>query len=419
MDTIRNVTQLLIGADVALTALTDLDPITSPAQLADGEIVITDQFNRYLDGSSAATNGLIKFAQRSGNELVWSDVINIGTLKQYAITPAAAETQQVDYVGYNGVSGALDEIASNIYTVRLYYQESLIAGFMQQKIKEGFYKSNATAASYTQRAVAKGLQESLIKNFSREAEKDIAFERINSGAADAALGNLTLTQGSKYFVSAIDDTANISAGDVVRLGGTGAGTAPCYVVVGHDGGAGAARVYELDVPWQGATVAALAAAETVTEADWGLQLQGVDRLFSLGKFASRVAHWKTTIDFGDAAVATVTSTGAYEGVGTGQQISTLEKELQADNYVYRGFSRGADAPREDAVQTNTADYDVQVLEYEHVLEAAQGTPTKSPKTLQIAWKTAGNAVAADVVAVQELLFTAGGFAYVSQAANLT
>lgn len=415
METIRNVTQLLIGKDISATA-SDGDVITAPADLADGEVVLCTPQNVVTDGTDPFLQ--VKFIQRSGDKLIHSDLIDVTKLLAYNIGTAAAETQQLDHVGFNGVAGALDTLPSNIYTIRLYYQEELIAGFMQQKIKEGFYKSNAVASSYTQSAVAKGLVESLIKNYSREAEKDINFSRINGGAADAALGNLTLNNGSKYFVSAIDDTGNISIGDIVRLGGTGAGQDPCYVVVGHDGGAAAARVYELDVAYQGASVAALAAAETVTEGDWGVQLQGLDRKFSLGKFASRVARWKTTIDFGEAGAAPVTTVAAYPGQGTGQQISTLEKELQTDEYIYRDFSRGADASREDAVQTNTADYDNQVIEFEHTLEAAQGTPTKSAKALQIAW-AAGAAQGATVAGYWEALLTLVAVSYTSQVANLT
>ncbi len=412
METIRNVTQLLIAKDLTAVAA-DGDVINSYADLLDGEVALCTPQNVVTDGTDKFLQ--VKFIQRSGTKLIHSDIIDVDKLLAYNIGKAGAETQQLDYIGFNGVSGALDTIAQNIYTIRLYYQEMLIAGFMQQKIKEGFYKSNAVATSYTQQAVARGLQQSLIANYSREAEKDIKAERVNGGAALAALGNITFTEGSKYIVSAIDDTANILVGSLVRA--TADLTSPTYVVVGHDGGAAAARVYELDTAWNGATIAAAAAAETVTEGDWGIQLQGVDRHFKLGFFASRVAQWKTTVDFGDAALAPVSTTAAYPGTGTGQQISTLEKELQADEFIYRGFDPHP-TDRTDAVQTNTGDYDVVVIEHKHELKAPQGTPTESAKCLNIAFAVTG-AQADTVIGYWQALLTLVGVAYTDQTGNLT
>jgi len=421
MDTIRNVTQLLVGKKVTLTVLTDLDLITLYTQLKDGEIAILDTHNRYLDGSTLAEGNLIKFVQRTGTKLIYSDLIDLRTISLYSINSTAAETQQLDYVGYNGVGGALDTLASNIYTIRLNILDKTTAGFMQQKIKEGFYKSNASAASYTQQAVALGLVSSLIANYSRETEQDIVFERINAGAQDNALATSTVsvTKGSKFITCSESMVALITAGTILRFGATGAGVAPCYVCVGHDGGTTTARIYELDVPWQGATDAAFIAAsfESVTEGAWGVKIQGVDREFKAGYYWSNVIFWETQIDFGDLAAAVVTSTAAYPGVGTSQQMGALEKELQADEFIYRGFPEAGVVDRVDVVQGIA--YDVEILNYKHHLQSAQGTPTESPKTLEIAWETATNLVEDDVADVLELLLTLAGTPYTTQVGNIT
>lgn len=418
MDTIKNVTQLLIGKDVAESAIVDLVLVTSGSQFNDGEIFITDAVNRYLDGSSAAVDGLIKYGQARGSEILWSDIIDLkNNLRSYAIGSGADETQQLDYIGWNGVAGALDTLASNIYTVRLNILDKNIAGFMQQKIKEGFYKSNANAASYTQSAIALGLQKSLVANYSRETEQDLAFERVNGGATLATLGNLSVTKGSKFFTDATDDTLTILVGSLVRT--TTALTSPTYVVVGHDSGVGVARVYELDIAYQGAT-ATLTDAETVTEAGWGVKIQGVNREFKAGYYWSNVIFWETQIDFGElAGTALVTSTAAYPGVGTGNYIANLEGELQADEHIYRSFVEGGVVNRTDAELSNLGIYDVQVIEHDHQLDAAQGTPTHSPKTLMVAWRDTTNANAVAVVAIQELLFTAASVTYTAQGGNLT
>ena len=394
METIKNVTQLLVAKNQTMTVGLEGTVINLVTDLLDGEVVITDPKNVVLDATDFTTIPFtaFKFIQRSGGVLVHSDIINENTLTSYLVGLQSVEVQQVDYVGYNGSSGALDTLASTIYTIRLNILDETTAGFMQQKIKEGFYKSSALAASYTQQAIALGLQTSLIKNYSRETEQDLNFERINGGAADNAMGTATgsVVNGSKFVVFNEDMTAITVDGALIRFGATGAGVAPVYVVAGNDGGAAAARIYTLDQPWQGATNAAFAAAslETVTEGDWGIKISGVDREFKAGYFASRVIFWETQIDFG-LGVATVTkSVAAYPGVGTSQQLGALEKELQADEHIYRGHVESGVVDRVDIVQGTL--YDVFVIGYNGVIQSGGGLEVQSPKTIQIATAGASN-----------------------------
>ncbi len=416
MDTIRDVTQLFVAFNQTMTAGLEGTVVDQYTDLLDGEVVITDPKNIVLDATDFTTIPFtaIKFITRVGTKLIHSDILEETKIRKYLVGIQSAETQQLDYVGYNGSSGALDTIASNIYTIRLNILDLNIAGFMQQKIKEGFYKSNAVAASYTQQAVALGLVKSLIANYSRETEQDIVFERINAGAQANALATATVSvvKGSKYIVASEDLTALVVAGTILRFGATGAGVAPCYVVTGHDSGAAAARVYTLDVPWQGTTAAAFAAAsfESVTEGAWGVKIQGVDRQFKAGFYHSKPIFWETQIDMGDSAVAVVTSTAMYPGVGTGQQMASLEKELQADESIYRGFVEDGVVDRTQVVPATL--YDVFVIEYEGEINSGLGTVVKSPKTLQIATAGTSNANNEDantglLVTLNALFVTAG------------
>lgn len=400
MQTTRNVTQLFVGANIAKTAAAG-NVINSVASLANGEIAVVNPVNNVQLTTAGLPAGLdgFKLIQRSGNRLIHSDVVKAGTVRRYTISLPATfpATEQVDYIGYNGTAGSIaDLIANNIYTVRLYVLDPTINGFMQQKIKEGFWKSGAAAP--TQRAVAKNLVESLIKNYSREPVQDIRFERINSGALLDAIGVLTATvvNGSKAVVFSGDATAIVTVGSLLRIGGTGAGTTPVYVVESVDAGVGAARVYTLDIPYQGAT-ATIAAAniETVNEGNWGIQIAGVAQAYD-GKFFGEPTVWKTTIDFTDNQLTTVTNaTAASPGTGNYDVLARLEKELQADEYVYRNFIEGAPVDRTDVLAGTT--YDVVVIEYDGEIESGLGTTVKSPKTLMIA--SAGNAAQADVAAI--------------------
>jgi hypothetical protein len=421
MDTIRNVTQLQIGKAISETGLTEGDAVTVAA-LADGEIVIATPTNLCVDGTVA--HDLVKFIQRTGGELLHSDLIDLKNgIRNYSIGTAAAETQQLDFVGSNGTTGSITGVASNIYTIRLNILDKTTAGFMQQKIKEGFYKSNANTTSYEDWVIAEGLVNSLIANYSRETEQDIRFGVVNSGArtaSTAATGTLTFTHGSKFVVASVDITAEFSVGDWVTV--DSAVTEEVYRVVAITA---ATETAELDHAFQGETDTVAAAtwdyiaSATALAADFGVRILGVNREFKKGHFWSNVCFWETQIDFGDLAGDTlVTHTAAYPGVGTGHYVKNLEFELQADEWNYRGFVEAGVVYREDASAGNTGDYDLMVIEHDHKLDAAQGTPTLSPKALEIAWAVTG-AQADSVVDNWEDLLDLVGTVYTSQKGNLT
>ena len=401
METTKNVTQLFVGKLIGKTATANL-VIDSYLDIADGEVCVVDPRNNVQLTSAGYPAGLdgFRICQRSGTKLIFSDVVKAGSVRKYNISLPAnfPETEQIDYIGYNGTAGSIaDLIANNIYTVRLYIRENTISGFMQQKIKEGFWKSGTSAP--TQQAVAKNLVESLIKNYSREPVQDIKFERINSGALLNALGTATVSvvKGSKAIVATEDLTALISVGSLLRFGTSGAGTAPVYVVAAVDAGVGAARVYTLDVPYQGDTNAVFAAAEfeSVTEGNWGIKLSGVASAYD-GKFYGAPASWKTTVDFSDTQTTLLTEAqAASPGTGNYDVLARLEKELQADEYVFRSFVEGAPVDRTDVLPATT--YDVVVVEYDGIIESGLGTQVRSPKTLMIA--QAGNGAQADVAAI--------------------
>ena len=422
METIKNVTQLLVAKNQTMTAGLEGTVISDYTDLLDGEVVITDPKNVVLDATDFTTIpfSAIKFIQRSGTTLVHSDVLEEGDIKTYLVGLQAAETQQVDYVGSNGTTGDITGVASNIYTVRLNILDKTTAGFMQQKIKEGFYKSSAAAASYTQWAIAEGLVNSLIANYSRETEQDLTFGVINSGAnldLGTAAGTVTFTKGSKFavFGTAIDDaTTNAILGVGDLLAATDAKTEPMYRVTAIDVPTETAT---LDHAWQGATVTVANAtvgrvlAATAQAADYGVKILGVDRQFKAGYFPSNVIFWETQVDFGDlAGDVLVTSTAAYPGVGTGQQLGALEKELQADEFIYRGFPEAGVVDRVDVVPTTL--YDVFVINYNGVIQSGGGLAVQSPKTLQIATAGASNNNNEDantglLVTLNALLVTAG------------
>ena len=372
----NNVTHMTVvkasGAMVADgTLVNDYTDFTS-----DGDIAILDVNNIAHDHTSTGAHDKFRIAQRHGTQILYSPFITSANIKNFRGTAAVAGTEQIDYIGYNGTTGSIDEIDDNVYKVNLDVRLSYAPITPRQMLKFGVYKSGSSA---TQLDIAAGLTQNLIDNFSREKrfgnEESIKFERIYSGAAATALGNITLINGSKQFKSAIDDTANIAVGDIVRFGGTGAGTTPCYVVTGHDGGAAAARLYTMDIAWQGASVAAEAAAETcAVGGDWGIKLTGRPRTnFKAGVFRYMKARWTTTLveDFG--ATLLTNSVAATEGVGVGYQIAENEWFMQGNEGAYYRVMVPPFTPRALAVGT-TYYYQISIDDVDKSYSTLAGTP---------------------------------------------
>ena len=292
--------------------------------LTDGEIGI---FNRSkttrLTEAAAAAGGEFTIVQGRGTATPFtSDVIDGSNVVKVTRAVAAAATEQVDYIGYNGTSGAIQAINDNLYIARLNVDQSITANQGGIFIKHGQYKSDASA---TQVEIADGLIESFINNFSREAEKFIKFERVTDATTTASTsGNITVVKGSKYVTAATDiDNGGAVAGDYLVLDGV------AYKVIAFN--VGGAEVAELDIPYQGdsATIADadcsfITAANAVAAAsDWGIKLTGVALKFSLGKVKYKKASWKTTLqDFGTTKVTE--SVGSNPGKGTYEQAAELE-----------------------------------------------------------------------------------------------
>jgi len=423
METIKDVTQLFVAIDTTNTAGVEADVISSYSDLTDGEVVVCDHKNVVLTSSDNLVAAdfptqRFKLIARSGTTLIQSPLIGQGEVTGYAVGTQVAEAQQLDYVGSNGTTGALDVITDNLYTIRLYIQESTIQGFMQQKIKEGFYKS---ASSTTQYAVALGLQNSLVKNYSREPEQDMVFQRVNSGARTAVpTGTVTFafSKGSKVWTCTdIDDataTAALVVGDLLVIG-TGTTDAVYRIETMNT----TTNTGTFDMEYQGASGSILDTALTVIViaaiSDYGIKIQGVDRGFQPGYRTAAPITWSTSIDFGDGATATVNKTTAANiGVGTAQQLANLEKELQADENVYRSFVEGGVVDRAQITPAALAAgtlYDVVIIDYFESNDSGPGVAIKSPKQIIIASSGGGpNSVLEDadsgvIVALDKIIVT--------------
>src|SRR3972149_2502725 len=94
----KNISLALVGKNLAVVANTTL--VNSLDILTDGHVAILDINNKSINSGSLTVNQVVRFVQRTGNELLYTPYFKVGdatcTLQSYT-----APTEQVSYVGYN------------------------------------------------------------------------------------------------------------------------------------------------------------------------------------------------------------------------------------------------------------------------------------------------------------------------------
>jgi len=393
----NDVMTLLIGkaTGAPTTAAASKILAATDTYLNDGEIAVVNGHNVVLDAGTVLTDALavrqgIRVVQRSGDKLVYSDFIMRGGVRSYIGKTDAAATQQVSYVGYNGVAAAsaIEALNSNSYDLRIKFTEGDRTGFGAQPVISALYKSDASA---TQAEIAAGLHLSLAGALWKSPEAPIRAERVVKAASITDSENIfTVLNGSKYVTvtTQAEWTGNIAmaAGDVIRIGTAGSGAAatdPAYVVTSVS-----SLVLTLDVPFQGVSgaIPATDVALVTTPTNWGIKLTGLARGFTVGKQGSInniVRFLMGVTNFG--TTTTTYTTAASEGTGTYKQIAELEWFLQGNegNEDRRDFLHTT--ARADAVSTST--YDTLSIGYVDYGQAGLSNFQVSPKQLIVAFAT--------------------------------
>ena len=413
MITEKNISNLLIIKEVAttLTATNNIDAEVAGCTV--GEAVVTSPGGVIVDAAGTLPKQFKIGQVRTGNTILWSDVIDPKYIDSIDAFRTVAATQQLDYIGYNGTSGAIEAINNNIYTVRLYMIPTDTAGFAQQKIKRGVFKSDSSATSAE---VAAGLAANLISNLSKEPEKtkfgvnNIKVERVSSGTSIATSGGtIAVTKGSAYVSIAgtgadagkyDTDGSTIVAGDYLRIGHATTKTYPVYKVEEVvSGGGGTTMVVKLDIAYQGTSNSAVAAASvgvipaaTAVASDFGLKLTGTTYKFDPPKFGYYLPRWKTALQ--DCGTTTITnSVVATEGVGTYEQIAYMEQQLQGNEGNFYRAQVPYPTFRSDASTSST--YGQIVIKFRDRLVTTLGNQEDSLKTLYIACEETADATTFD------------------------
>lgn len=352
MFTQNNVLHVQIAKDVARTANVQItDPSNATTYIANGEVVVTDVDGSILTTASTVDKFVIVQGRGAGNPLLMSPVIKKGKVLTYKAKPNAAQVEQVSYIGWNGASGEIEVIADNVYLARINRQDLQTTFGNKQMLKFGVYKSSA---SDLEEDIAKGLVDSFIANFKREAEPIIKFERVNEHAGSAttgATGTITFVKGSKTVTcSGGTPSTDFAVGDYVRFG-TAVTSAVYKLTAVSDVGNGSLT---LDVAYQGDSGSlAAASAEFITEAQaiansFGIKLTGLAAKFVEGSFKYHKVRFNISLaDFGSTAVTY--DTIASEGVGEYEQVAELEWFAQGNEGKIERVGVPSPTSRKDAV----------------------------------------------------------------------
>lgn len=349
MYTQRNVGYLQIGGTVTgfsarATAINDL---------LVGEVgVFTPEGVLMTEALAATEDRFVVATKQADGVVVKSPVYRKADIASAKRLVYAAETAQVDYIGYNGTSGSIEAINNNLYKIDIQVQELLRSNTDGRKVKFGFYQSDSSA---TQAEIAIGLAGSLIYNFDREPEKFITFKAICNDALAAGEDfdeTISVVNGSKVIANAdATPTYNtgtaLAVGDFIRFGATTTSavalTDDVYEVKSISG----ANI-TLDRPVQlasgdyvtGSNYTQVIPAADGASADWGIVMTGASLSFTAGKFNAEVARWESQLkDFGTTSVDLM-STAASPGSGTVNQVAQMEWFYQGNEGEYHreGFS---------------------------------------------------------------------------------
>lgn len=333
----RDYQALLVGKAFTST------PATTIGALANGEIGIFTPAGVKLDETAAATTDrfILAVGRGTGVNPLITPVIDKTKVTAKNLAEVVAAAEQLDYIGYNGSTGAIEVNNNSVYRAAINLKDVLAEGnHGGVYIKDMVYKSSAAA---TQGEIAGGLVASAIANFSREASNIIKFERVNSNAGTEALGaadSIVAVAGSKYIT--ITESGGVLpylfvVGDYIRLGT--AVTSPVYKITATTVTVADGGILTVDVPVQEsfAPTAGTGTTEYITAADaaaanFGIKLTGLEQPFTVGKVHYKKVRWSTTLSTDSFGATTLTnSTSASEGVGQYEQIASLEWFINGNN----------------------------------------------------------------------------------------
>jgi len=318
----NNILNSIIAAAVARTSSVQITEPTAASYIKAGEVVATALDGTVLTATTAAsaTELVLVQGQGAGLPLIKSAVIKKANLTKVASKAYAAPLEQISYFGYNGSAGNIDAINSNEYVLRVTFQEDTKTfGDKMNTIIADYISDSSTTAS----EVALGLASNINKSASLYADVPVKAEVITAGGTPTTSAQaVSVVNGSKTITYAAAPTG-VAIGSLVYLAGA------TYLVTNLVG-----AVATLNMPFQGATNAALAAGTTyasqngylaATPSNVGIKITGLVRRFRAGVWVyTKVRFVLTAKNAGSTNLTNAQA--AYKGIGDGKEVQEIEWE---------------------------------------------------------------------------------------------
>lgn len=319
-----NLKVLVANSEVGATETTLSDFKTSAAN---GETIAVEADGTAIASGSTSIKVLVKDSE---GKVRTTEPIQVSGIKHVKAKAYVSDQEQVSYVGFNGTTGSIDVINDNLYQINLEFRDYNAISSLDRYRKQAHYQS---AASASELAIAEGLRDSLIRNFSREPEGNrLGFEMVATTTNDLALGtgvdSVVFTKDSKYVTATDVDNATTNAalavGDLLRVGT--AATDAVYRITAIDT---TANIITLDQKFQGDTVTVVDTglrripAANLAAQDYGIKISGKPLDFKLGKIQfQKISFYVGLVDSGVTPVTNAQASSS--GLGVGKRVAEAE-----------------------------------------------------------------------------------------------
>jgi hypothetical protein len=363
--------KVIIGSAATAAGETTLSTFKTSGSV--GEVIAVEG-----DGTAVASTSenIIVVGKNADGTLNTTEAIPVKNVTKAVARKYAAATNKVDYIGFNGTSGSIDETASNLYQIFLRLRNAGSLSAENWYLRDAAYQSSAVAATYSQEAVAEGLVKSLIRNLSREPLSGrMKVEMVTSDAGDAlgtgtATGaTVVFTKGSRYVTgwANVDDAttnAALAVGNYLRVGT--AVTDPVYKIKSIDT---TNDILELEWAFQGETTTLndtgleQVTAADVAAGDCGIKISGKDEDYSLGRDRFEILDWHTDLS-GFTETEVTKATAGSLGEGEGKRVRDLEW-FAVGNFgdLYRFDDMAFDFYQENLESSATGKYHSITIDY--------------------------------------------------------
>lgn len=338
MLSINDVRLVMVGGAANLSS-GDFDSLNT------GEVgVFTPNGVRVVGATAAAQSKIVLALKMNDGTIKVSDVIEKAELMSISATAGKDDQESIDYIGFNGTSGDIDEIVDNNYFITVFLEEFFEAD------RDGRYNKHmraTTGATPDKHAIVQELAKDGIRNLgikSKDSEKYLKSEIVSAaagtvlGTGTATAATIKLTKGSPY-VTGFDDVTDatgvgavaLTVGNFLKVGTTA--TSPLYKIVEVNA---TGDFLKLDSAYQGETTllddpALTQVSATAFEAAAvGLKISSLPLTFDpsrLGRSRFKKSIFTiTAANFGSTLITSAQS--ANKGVNTAEEVAEHEYAQQ-------------------------------------------------------------------------------------------